>query len=66
MDENDESEDDENEDDENLKKIKDHCHYIGKFRGAAHSTCNLRYKVPKNIPIVIHNGSYDTHSIINQ
>ena len=36
-----------------------------KFRGAAHGICNLRYKVPKNIPIVLHNGStYDYHCII--
>ena len=48
------------------KKVKGHCHFTGKFRGAAHSICNLRYKVPGNIPIVIHNASYDTHFIINQ
>ena len=58
-----------NKDDENDKeyrKVGDHCHYTGKFRGAAHSKCNLNYKVPKYIPIVIHNASYDTHFIINQ
>ena len=27
----------------NYKKIRDHCHYTGKYRGAAHSLCNLRY-----------------------
>ena len=37
-----------------------------KFRGAAHSILSLRYKVPENIPIAIHNASYDTHFIINQ
>ena len=34
--------------------------------GAAHSKCNLNYKVPNNIPIISHNASYDTHFIINQ
>ena len=44
-----------------------HCHSTGKFTGAAHSECNLRYKVPKEIPIVFHNGStYDYHFIIKQ
>ena len=66
LDENVENEDNGNEVDENFKQVKDHCHYTGKFRGAAHSICHLRYKVHKNIPIVIHNASYDTHFIINQ
>ena len=50
----------------NKKKVKDHYHYTGKFRGAAHSKCNLSYKVQKEIPIIIHNATYDTHFIINQ
>ena len=50
----------------NRKKVKDHCHYTGKFRGAAHSKCNLNYKVPKEIPIIIHNASYDNNFILNQ
>ena len=48
-------------------KVRDHCHNIGKFRGAAQSICNLRYKAPKKIIIVFHNGStYDYHFIIKQ
>ena len=48
-------------------KVRDHCHYTGKFRVAAHSICNLRYKTPKETPIVFHNGStYDYHFIIKQ
>ena len=57
------------EDDENYKNrknVKDHCHYTAKFRGAAHSIWDLRYKVPDNISIIIHNASYDTDFIINQ
>ena len=46
--------------------MKDHCHNTGKFRGPAHSNCNLKYKVPKEIPIIIHNTTYDTHFMLNQ
>ena len=50
-----------------MQKVKDHCHYTGQYRGAAHSICNLRYKIPKEIPVVFHNGStYDYHFIIKQ
>ena len=28
-----------------MKKVKDHCQYTGKYRGAAHTICNLHYKV---------------------
>ena len=53
--------------DKNKKKVRDYCHYTGRFIGAVHSKCNLRYKVPKEIPVVFHNGStYDYHFIIKQ
>ena len=49
------------------QKVRDHCHYTGKYRGAAHSICNLRYKIPIEIPVVFHNGStYDYHFIIKE
>ena len=34
-------------------KVRDHCHYIGKFGGAAHSICILRYKTPMVIHMII-------------
>ena len=37
-----------------------------KFRGAAHSICNFNYNVEKEIPIITHNASYDTHFMLNQ
>ena len=46
-------------------KVRDHCHYAGEYRGPTHSTCNLKYKVPKKISIDFHKGSnYDYHFII--
>ena len=56
-------------DDNNKKchKVRDHCHYTGKYKGAAHSIRNLRYKTPIEIPVVFHNGStYDYHFIIKE
>ena len=56
-----------NKDDKKHYKVKDHCLYTGKYRGAAHNICNLRYRIPKEIPIVFHNGStYDYHFIIKE
>ena len=56
-----------NNDDKKQQKVRDHCHYTEKYRGAAHNICNLRYKVPKEIPVVFHNGStYDYHFIIKE
>ena len=47
-------------------KVRDHCHYTRKFKGTAHSICNLRCKTPKEIPVVFHNGStYDYHFLFH-
>ena len=49
------------------KKVRDHFHFTGKFRGVAHCICNFCYKVPQEIPVKIHNGSkYDYHLIIKE
>ena len=37
-------------------KDRDHCLYTGKYKGAAHSICNLKFNVPNEIPVVFHNG----------
>ena len=42
-----------------------HCHLSGKFRGAAHEVCNLKYKIPKFFSVVFHNlAGYDSHLFI--
>ena len=55
------------DDNKKYHKVRDQCHYIGKYRGTAHNICNLKYKIPKEIPVVFHNGStYDDHFIIKE
>ena len=51
----------------NNKKVRDHCHFTGKYKGAAQNDCNMNYKISKSIPVAFHNGSkYDYHSIIKE
>ena len=53
--------------DKNYRKVRDHCHYTGKYRAAGHSLCNLKFNVLNKITAVIHNGSnYDYHFIIKE
>ena len=55
------------DDNKTFHKIRDHCHYTGKYRGAAHNICYLKYKTPKEIIVIFHNGStYDYHFIIKE
>ena len=47
--------------------MRDHCHYSGIYRGAAHSLCNLQYKIPSYILVVFHNlAGYDAHMFIKE
>ena len=49
------------------RKVRDHCHYTGIYRGAAHSSCNLRYKIPNYIPVIFHNlAGYDAQLFIKE
>ena len=51
---------------EKYKKVRDHCHFTGKYRGCAHSICNLNYRNRHfKIPVFFHNmKNYDGHLII--
>ena len=47
--------------------MKYHCHITGKYRGAAHWSCNINLKLTKKIPVVFHNlRGYDSHLIIKE
>ena len=48
-------------------KVKDHCHFTGKYRGAAHNQCNLSCRKPLILPVIFHNlQGYDAHLFIKQ
>ena len=48
--------------------VKDHCHITGKYRGAAHNSCNLKLRInpmTDQIPVVFHNlRGYDAHHLM--
>ena len=47
------------------KKVGDHCHFTGKYRGAAHNSCNLQFRKPKFTPVSFHNlTGYDSHLFV--
>ena len=51
----------------NYRKVRDHCHYTGKYRGTVHSICNLKFNVSNKIPVVNHRSSnYDYYFLIKE
>ena len=48
-------------------RVRDHCHFTGKYRGAAHNQCNLMCRKPKVLPVIFHNlQGYDAHLFIKE
>ena len=48
-------------------KVRDHCHFTGQYRGAAHNSCNLQCRKPLVLPVIFHNlQGYDAHLFIKQ
>ena len=48
-------------------RVRDHCHFTGRYRGAACNICNLKYCKPNNISVFFHNLSgYDSHLFIKK
>ena len=48
-------------------RVRDHCHFTGKYRGAAHNSCNLLCQKPMILPVIFHNlEGYDAHLFIKQ
>ena len=58
---------DKNAKDKKYWKVRNRCHYRSKYRGAAHSICNLKYSIPKEIAIIFQNEcNYDYHFTIKE
>ena len=35
-----------------MLKVRDHCHFTGEYRGAAHNSCNIQCKKPLILPVI--------------
>ena len=48
-------------------RVRDHCHFTGRYRGPACNKCNLQYSKPNNISVFFHNlTGYDSHLFIKR
>ena len=50
-------------------RVRDHCHFTGKYEGASHNTCNIKayqsFKGKVNVPVFFHNANYDIRCFIS-
>ena len=47
------------------RKVRDHCHVLGNYRGASCDKCNLGMRLTKTIPVIFHNlKGYDSHLLL--
>ena len=48
------------------EKVRNPCHTTGKFRGAAHRSCNVNFQLTKKISVIFHNlKGYDSHLVFS-
>ena len=50
-----------------MKKVRDHCHVTGKFRGVAYWDFNINFQLTKKVTVIFRNlRGYDSHLIFNE
>ena len=53
--------------DDDNEKVRDHCHVTGKFRGAAHWSCNINLQLTKKVPVIFYSlRVYDSRLIFDE
>ena len=48
-------------------KVRDHCHITGKYRGAAHCSCNINLRISQKVPLIFPNlKGYNSHLVFKE